>query len=231
MSKTPKKRAKQNYVNNADFYDALVKFKADRTHAAENGLEEPRIPEYIGKCIYLIATKLSNAGNFCNYSFKDEMISDGIEDCILRIKSFDPDKSTNPFAYFTQTCYFASVRRIKKEKKQKTIKSEMIKNSGALEYFQNGNNANSGDDGIHESSYLQFLMENIDIVPTDAEKDQAAKPIFKKTTKAHQAKLKALAAEQEGQKTIDKFNGLSDAEYEAEESLESIDEYYSDIEE
>ena len=147
----------------------------------------PRVPEYIGKCIYLIAMGLSSYWKFCSYSYRDEMAADGIEDAILRIQSFDPAKSKNPFAYFTQICYFAAVRRIKKEKKQKHVKSEMVKNSGIIDSLSN--NVQGGDDAEYQNQYLSFLLENVDNnTLTDEEKAEAQK--MKKTTKAHQKKMK-----------------------------------------
>jgi len=215
VSKAAPKQRKRHYVNNPDFYAALVVYKAKCKvvedewkilYAKEieihkqNGLtpkqilaslpkiEYPRIPEYIGYCIYMIANKLSNSPNFCNYTYKDEMIADGIEDCILRIRSFDPEKSTNPFAYFTQTCYFASVRRIKKEKKQKQVKAEIVKNSGILSEM--GPEHMDGDDGNYENSYLSFLLETVDHSHEAKDRDESTRKSLKKTTKAHQAKVK-----------------------------------------
>lgn len=253
---TPKRRGRgpsTHYVNNKDFYAALKDYKdkcnlaekehkkkvaqLQKEHKKSKSTEEfiappivwPRIPEYIGECIFLIANKLSNAPNFCSYSFKDEMVADGIEDCILRIRSFDPNVSTNPFAYFTQTCYFAAVRRIKKEKKQKTVKSEMIRNSAALEYFQDTHN---NVDGHNENSYLQFLMENLDVVKTDAEKQEHK--VFKKTTKAYQKKMK------DRQEEIDKLERDIDSRHDDFENkrpleendleVESTKEYYDNLE-
>ncbi len=58
------------------------------------------------------------------------MISDGIENCLQYIDRFNPEKSSNPFAYFTQIIYYAFVRRIQKEKKQQMIKEKILKQSG-----------------------------------------------------------------------------------------------------
>ncbi len=66
--------------------------------------------------------------NFINYAFKDDMISDGIENCLHYIHNFNPEKSTNPFAYFTQIIYYAFIRRIQKEKKQLYIKFKSMQN-------------------------------------------------------------------------------------------------------
>lgn len=95
----------------------------------KNGTPKPKIPEYIGECVLLIANRLSTKPNFINYPFREEMVSDGIENCICYIDNFDPFKSDNPFAYFTQIIYFAFLRRIQKEKKQLYIKHKTLENS------------------------------------------------------------------------------------------------------
>jgi hypothetical protein len=117
MDKVIKPKAKKHYVNNKDLYAAMVEFKAKVNEAKEEGKQKPRIPHYIGESIMKISTHLAYRPNFANYTFREEMISDGIENCLLYINNFDPAKSQNPFAYFTQIIYFAFIRRIQKEKK------------------------------------------------------------------------------------------------------------------
>lgn len=145
----------------------------------------PKIPEYIGSCIYLIGMKFSNYWKFHRYSYKEDLAADGIEDCILRIRSFDPKKSKNPFAYFTQVCYFAAIRRINKEKKQKAIKSAIIKNSGIIDDISH--TVQFGDDTDYQNAYLQFLLENIDENDEEENKKEAQK--FKRTTLAHKKRM------------------------------------------
>ena len=120
---------KKNYVNNAEFYEAMVEYKKMVREAEECGDEAPRIPNYIGECIYQIANRLSYKPNFMNYTYRDDMIADGLENAVMAINNFDPDKSKNPFAYFTQIIYFAFLRRIQKEKKQMYVKHKVIENS------------------------------------------------------------------------------------------------------
>lgn len=122
-------KKKRNYINNAEFYDAMVRYKQACREAEESGDELPRIPNYIGECIFEIAKRLSYKPNFINYSYRDDMISDGIENAVMCVHNFDPDKSTNPFAYFTQVIYFAFIRRIQKEKKQLYVKHKVVENS------------------------------------------------------------------------------------------------------
>jgi hypothetical protein len=109
------------YVDNKKFYETIIDHRKRVEENIQNGLEPPRLPEYIGECIWKIANKLSNKPCFVNYSYKEEMISDGIENCIMYFKDFDPTKSQNPFAYFTQIIYYAFLRRISKEEKNRYI--------------------------------------------------------------------------------------------------------------
>jgi hypothetical protein len=97
----------KHYVNNADFLAALVEYKRACDEAEKTGKTDPQIPNYIGECFLKIAEHLSRKPNFISYSFRDEMISDGIENCLMYFRNFNPDKSKNPFAYFTQIIYYA----------------------------------------------------------------------------------------------------------------------------
>jgi DNA-directed RNA polymerase specialized sigma subunit len=123
--------------------------------AAENGEPKPRITNYLGECFLKIATHLSYKPNFVNYMFKDDMICDGIENCVQYINNFDPEKSSNPFAYFTQIIHYAFLRRIQKEKKQLEIKSKIIERSGYSEVFS--------DDGMMAGSESDYntIKDNI----------------------------------------------------------------------
>lgn len=134
MTQTTKKT--KEYVNNADFLKALVDYKAACEEAKNNGKPEPKIPNYIGECWMKIAEGLSHKPNFINYTYRDEMISDGIENCLMYFNNFDPTKSKNPFAYFTQIIYYAFLRRIQKEKKQLYVKYKATEQIGILDEFE-----------------------------------------------------------------------------------------------
>ena len=125
----PKKKS-EHYVNNKELLEALIVYRAKVARAAEEGKPKPRITNYLGSCFLKIATHLSYKPNFVNYMFRDDMISDGIENCVQYIHNFDPEKSRNPFAYFTQIIHYAFLRRIQKEKKQLEIKTKIIEKTG-----------------------------------------------------------------------------------------------------
>ena len=124
------KKKTEYYVNNKEFLEAVTVYRNAVIKAREAEDPRPRVPNYIGECFLKIATHLSYKPNFVNYMFREDMICDGIENCLQYIDNFDPEKSTNPFAYFTQIIYYAFLRRIQKEKKQLEIKGKILERSG-----------------------------------------------------------------------------------------------------
>ena len=161
----------KHYVNNKQFYETLSEYKKKVLAAEAAGLEKPRIPNYVGECIYHIADRLSRKPNFINYPFREEMIGDGIENCIMYLDNFNPEKYNNPFAYFTQIIKFAFLRRIFKEKKvlyikQKTLQKYAI--DGLLADFQ-------GDDMMYDSNSIDLDNEYMTELVTDFENKKSIK--------------------------------------------------------
>lgn len=122
------KKDTNHYIDKEKFYLEMVRYRESVDNARRSGRELPRIPEYIGGCILKLAQKLATHKSFIGYSiqWKQEMISDGAENCVQYINNFDPDKTNNPFAYFTQVIWYAFIRRIAKEKKQQYVKAKNL---------------------------------------------------------------------------------------------------------
>tara|TARA_B100000085_G_scaffold188282_1_gene172217 strand:- start:168 stop:710 length:543 start_codon:yes stop_codon:yes gene_type:complete len=156
MTKTVEKAKKPHYVDNKVFLAAMLEWKDKVNEAESEGEEIPPIPEYIGECFYKIATHLSYRPNFINYTYREEMIGDGIENCIQYAKNFNPEKSKNPFAYFTQIIYYAFLRRITKEKKQSQIKQKIIDNDTLKTH-----ETMDFDDDVYDNTFVDFLRENM----------------------------------------------------------------------
>ena len=122
-SRRPRRDTSNDYINNKALYEVMLQFYNDNQEAKSRGLPRPEIPKYVGECLLMIAQKLATKPNFIGYSYKDEMISDGVLNCITyAVEAFDPYKTQNPFAYFTQTIFFAFIRRIESERKQSYVK-------------------------------------------------------------------------------------------------------------
>jgi hypothetical protein len=166
-----------HYVNNADFLEAIQKYQKACSEAESCGDPKPIIPNYLGECILKIATKLANRPNFINYSYKDDMILDGIENCIMYFDNFDPEKSSNPFSYFTQIIYYAFLRRIDKEKKQSYIKGKLIRDT-TIESFDVQDLDN---DGEFHNSYIGFMQQHGTFDEGFEERRNAKKKKKKKT--------------------------------------------------
>lgn len=113
----------------------MTAYRRSVRKAKKDGLEKPRIPEYVGQCFMLIAENMSHKYNFLSYTFRDEMVSDAIENCVMYADNFNPRKSKNPFAYFSQICYYAFLRRIQREKKQLYVKYKSTELHGVLDDF------------------------------------------------------------------------------------------------
>jgi hypothetical protein len=156
------KKAPAHYVDNKKFYEALVEYRKKVLEAKENNLEKPRVTEYIGECFLKIATHLSYKANFINYTFKDDMISDGIENCLTAVEKFDPDRGMNPFAYFTQITFFAFVRRIQKEKKQQATKYKLLENIDIDSIL-----AHSEGNEEFANSLLEMVRKQVDFIDID----------------------------------------------------------------
>lgn len=149
MKKPKKKKSKASdadYVDNQMLYDALVEYRKKCREAENSGRKKPKVTEYLGECILKIATRLSYRPNFANYPYREEMVSDAVLNCITYIDNFDPKKSTSPFGYLTQICWFSFVRIINKEKKEKYIQYKFAEQQNDKDFHNWFNETYAGVD-------------------------------------------------------------------------------------
>jgi hypothetical protein len=180
---------KEHYVNNKEFLQAMIEYRKSVNKALKEKQEKPPVTNYIGSCFLKIANHLSYRPNFINYTFRDDMISDGIENCLQYLDNFNPKTSNNPFAYFTQIIYYAFIRRIQKEKKQTTIKHRIITESNYDDMT-----LQPGEDREFTNQFTEYLKKNM---PTDSQ-ELIAKEIEKK-------KLKKIKKRTKSKSTLDYF--------------------------
>jgi len=172
---------KEHYVNNKEFLEAMKAYRKSVNKSKREKKEKPPVTNYIGSCFLKIANHLSYRPNFINYTFRDDMISDGIENCLQYLDNFNPAKSNNPFAYFTQIIYYAFIRRIQKEKKQTTIKHKLIMDSNYDDVA-----LQPGDDAEFKNQFREFLQKNLkmeDTQPKKVEKKKKKTRVRKATSK------------------------------------------------
>lgn len=175
------KRVKKNYINNKDLYEALVQYQKDCRDAENSGEEKPIVPKYIGESIYQIATRLSTKPNFSGYSFRDDMVMDGIENCLQYMHNFDPEKTQNPFAYFTQIIWYAFLRRIAKEKKQMYIRYK-----SSHEMISMGSTYEGGEEiALHLNTSADYINSFIEDYESKLTKGKKQKEIDEELSLIH----------------------------------------------
>jgi len=109
--KKPKNKKK---ADKEKFYVDPKNFDTKILEYYESGVLSDELAEMVSK----IAHKLSYAPNFINYSYREEMVGDGVIRMFkaLMSKKYNHAKGTNPFSYFTRIAFNAFRNRIKKEK-------------------------------------------------------------------------------------------------------------------
>ena len=180
MAKRKTKVNKIHYVDNAKFLEAMIEYKKEYIKAKEENADLPMISEYLGSVFLKIAQRLSFRPNFINYAFKNDMISDGIENCLHYIHNFNPERSNNPFAYFTQIIFYAFIRRIQKEKKQLYIKYKSMQNYDTLPGYMDIDKTSDVPNPIGDYKNSDFRLVVDEFVDT-FEKSKKKKAVVKKT--------------------------------------------------
>lgn len=187
---------KGHYINNKEFLKAIIEYQADIVRCEKEGLKKPYVTEYIAMCFLQIAQRLSYRPNFINYTYKDDMISDGLENCLAYMHNFNPEKSTNPFAYFTQIIYYAFLRRIQKEKKQQYVKYKYFDQQAGFEQMDElQQHDKESFDFIHTQGAVDFhthIKEFIDDMERK-ENEKKSKRELKKQQREQEAEAKAKA--------------------------------------
>lgn len=194
------KKKSDHYIDNQRFFEEMKLWKVLVTAANKNGEKHPPVTSYIGECFMKIAENLSRKPNFINYPYRDEMISDGIENCLLYAYNFDPSKSSNPFSYFTQIIYYAFLRRIQKEKKQAYIKLKKIEMSdvdSAMKkwfrenYLKVGDNFETLPTFLTENDIESFEKKTVDTESSSVVENKKPKKATEKKPKAPRKPAKA----------------------------------------
>lgn len=178
MNKKKETRDSKHYIDNKEFLQSLIDYKKLVKRAERKKEERPQVPDYIGDCFIKIANHLAYKSNFINYSFREDMILDAIENCLIYMDNFDPAKSTNPFAYFTQITYYAFVRRIQKEKKHLQTKYKYIESLDIDSIIRQAH-----DEGEYNNDFVRFLKKQADtaqqeLSDTKKEKKMTRKPKY-----------------------------------------------------
>lgn len=180
-----------HYVDNKVLLEALVVWLKDIKKAARKKLDKPPLPEYVAECMLKMANRLSQKAGFVNYTYREDMVGDALESCLRYIHNFDPEKSSNAFAYITQIIHNAFIRRIQKEQKQLYVKMRIVDEADFIDSYER----QDGDSAHYNNSYVTYLQENKGDVIQKFENWKESKK--SKASKKKEAKLTGLFEEEE----------------------------------
>ena len=181
-----KPKQKPHYVNNKQFSQSVVDYVKTVKAAEAEGKQLPVVPDYIAQCFLKIAQGLSHKANFIRYTYREEMVMDAVENCLKAITNYNIDAQTrtgnpNAFAYFTQICYYAFLRRLAKEKKQQDIKFKYIEKAGIEDFVTQLDSQGSVSDSTTRA-FVDQLKDRISVVRhNDATLKEFAKEEKKKS--------------------------------------------------
>jgi hypothetical protein len=181
-----------HYIDNQKFLKEILQYKKSVRLAEKEGSPKPGVSNYIGQCFIDIAENLAKKPNFANYHFKDEMISDAVENCIMYTNNFNPKKSKNPFAFFTQIIFYAFLRRIQKEKKQLYIKMKQFEEFDPSGKFRNWLKDKFEPDQNPFSDILEITPEDMQVFETKMKGKK--KVVVKKKKKVKKTSVKTTSS-------------------------------------
>lgn len=210
-----------HYVTNKDFLRAIVEYNQTVKQAAKEGKPKPQLTNYIAECLWLIAKNLANKPSFNQYTFKEEMIGDAVENCLRYFHNFNAEKYKNPFAYFTQISKFAFIRRITKEKKELYIKYKSAQHSLTM---GDGNVTQSANDDGDDGSVKHFeLYDNIqEFIATYEDSQRKRKEKEKSMSRSGLENFMEEEQLDEGSPLPDLEDTLEFIDVEADETIEEL---------
>lgn len=107
------------YLNNRDLLAQVVASKARMSMTND-----------LAKMLQLLTSRYAKKGNFANYTYNDDMQSYAMLMLVKTWNSFDPAKSSNPFAFFTQCIKNSFIQYLNYEKRQRDIRDEKLVDMG-----------------------------------------------------------------------------------------------------
>ncbi len=160
-------KEKPHYVNKKEFSSAVTEYVKRLNEARDSNNPLPIVTDYIANCFVDICEGLSHRPNFIRYTYRDEMVMDGVENCLRAIDNYDIDAATrsgdpNAFGYFTQIAWYAFLRRIAKEKRQYDIKIKYIA-QGNIEDFIVGDENSLVD----SAGFFEDMRNQVDQLSTN----------------------------------------------------------------
>ncbi len=171
-----------NYVDNKDFTRALGKWAKVSREQIEQGEKPHRLTDYLAECVFMICNNMGYKSSFINYTYKEEMIGDAIENCVRYIKNFNNEKNNNAFGYVSTIAYYAFVRRIKKENKRHIDHLLYVRKTFSEDDIRTALDADNPNDIKNYNTYTNHMLSILDDMAVELPKKPDRKKRKKKKT-------------------------------------------------
>ena len=123
--KKERKPRKVNYLNNKDL---LIEVAKSKENIQANG--QPMMTDKLAHMLQTLAARYGKKGNFAGYSYNDDMQAFAMMMLVRTWKSFDPAKSNNPFAFFTQCIKNSFIQFLNSERRQRDVRDLLLVDQG-----------------------------------------------------------------------------------------------------
>ena len=120
-----------HYVTNAQLIEAIAEDKLNKDAANPNG----KLSSKLAKYLWMIAERYSYSPSFANYSFREDMVSIAVVNLCANWYKFNPEKSDNPFAFYTTAAYRSFLQYLADEKKHREIRDSLLVEAGSQPSF------------------------------------------------------------------------------------------------
>jgi DNA-directed RNA polymerase specialized sigma subunit len=126
------------YLSNSQLFPEVLKAKA-----------LGRVTEDLAKMLLMLARKYAQRPCFVSYTYKEDMISEAITNLCHNALKFNPEKSSNPFAYYTSCIHSSFLQFLNVEKKHRRIRDQLLVDIGENPSFnftdENKTNSQAGE--------------------------------------------------------------------------------------
>lgn len=140
--KAAPKKKKTNYLNNKDLLAEVIKSK-----------EQDQMTDKLAHMLQMLCKRYASRAQFANYTYNEDMQAYAMMGLVKTWRAFNPEKSNNPFAFFTQCIKNSFIQMLNQEKKQRTIRDELLVDQGlnpSYTYQLENSNNNNKEEGLSD---------------------------------------------------------------------------------
>lgn len=122
--KKPTRKRKSKYIDKKELLAEVI-------HAREVGT----MTDKLAKLLQLLTKQYATSARFASYSYNDDMQSYAMMMLVRTWNRFNPERSDNAFAFYTQCIKNSFKQYLKDEKKHRVVRDELLLKQGLTPSF------------------------------------------------------------------------------------------------